>query len=71
MQQVKIFKGTELDLVELERQVNEWITENGVRVIQMVGNIAPQGPKQDGSSMLSKTGHAPSDVLLVVLYEKA
>ncbi|MCP5519632.1 MAG: hypothetical protein H7A45_20515 [Verrucomicrobiales bacterium] len=70
MQQIKIFKSTELDLELVERSVNEWLAQNQVRVVNIFGNIAPQGPKQGQSSVLTKSGHSPSDLLLVVVYEK-
>lgn len=72
MQQVKFFKGVETDLPRLEIQINQWLAESGVRVIQIVGNMAPQtmlnDPKSLGGPTLSP--HLPSDVLVAVLYEK-
>ena len=66
MQQVKIFECLETEISSLESEINEWLRETGAQVISMTGNIAPQ----------SVTSHprakpAPSDVLLVVLYEIA
>ncbi len=67
MQQVKIFKGIENELVPMEDEINRWIKESGARVISITGNIAPQGgpPPTGGLSSFSA-----SDVLIVVLYEK-
>lgn len=64
MQQVKIFEVLENNLQALEDEINAWLRESGVRIISMTGNIAPQ-------SAIShpKARPAPSDVLLVVLYE--
>jgi hypothetical protein len=71
MQQVKIFKTLESDLTGLEREVNTWLARSNVRVIQMFGNIAPQSALAEGQSMtLHKGSFAPSDVMLVVLYEQ-
>ena len=66
MQQIKIFESLETEISSLESEINEWLRETGAQVISMTGNIAPQ----------SVTSHprakpAPSDVLLVVLYEIA
>lgn len=67
MQQVKIFKSIENELIPLEKEINQWIKESGVRVISMTGNIAPQAnvPTTGGLSSFSA-----SDVLVIILYEK-
>jgi hypothetical protein len=71
MQQVKIFKGLEGDAAALEKQVNSWLAESGARVLQITGNIAPQSRPTDlKTGSLSISPFAPSDILLVVLYEK-
>lgn len=71
MHQIKIFKGIESELGQLESEVNAWLAEDGGRIVQMFGNIAPQTlathNKQAG---LSKTDFIPSDVFLVVVYDK-
>ncbi len=73
MQQIKLFVGGEDGAPDLESRVNAWIAESGARVISVTGNIAPQSPDADGepSPTLSKGRYAPSDILLVVLYETA
>ncbi len=67
MQQIRIFKSIESEVSEMEREVNGWLQESGVKVINIFGNIAPQTVMSDASS----TGRAfsPSDVFMVVLYE--
>ena len=65
MQQVKIFKSIESELVTLEEEINEWISTSGATVTNITGNIAAQSTS--GSLGDSFSG---SDVLLVVLYEK-
>lgn len=71
MQQIKIFKMRETELVALEKSVNEWLAGNPVKVVQIFGNIAPPGPKAAQTSTISRTVHEPSDVMMVVVYEKA
>jgi len=69
MQQIKIFKGIENDLNGLEAEVNGWLTQTGVEVISIFGNIAPQtsgGEAKSGG--LSRSDFAPSDLLLAVHY---
>ncbi len=70
MQQVKIFKAMESDVDSLENEVNAWIRESGAQVVSVTGNIAPQS-EASGSSVsgLSQGRFAPSDVVLIVLYE--
>ena len=70
MQQVKIFNTVEPELEAMEKQVNAWLKESKVRVISITGNIAPQTVTAESKGLSpSKSGFAPSDVLLVVLYE--
>ena len=69
MQQIKIFKGIESELGELENRVNSWIKQSSARVVQVFGNIAPQS-ETHASHGLSKA-YTPSDILLVVVFEQA
>lgn len=72
MHQIKIFKGLENDLAGLEEQVNTWLAEADVRVLGIFGNIAPQSiPSGVTSHGLSGGDYAPSDLLLVIHYDKA
>ncbi len=70
MQQVKIFKGIESEVASLESEINEWIRSSGAQVVSITGNIAPQ--TKDDKSDVAALGHgpyAPSDVMVVLLYE--
>jgi hypothetical protein len=71
MHQIKIFKGLESELADLESQVNVWLAEESVRIVQIIGNIAQQSIASVGKQVgLSKTDFVPSDVLLVIAYDK-
>ena len=70
MHQVKIFKGIESELATLEAEVNRWLAETDARVVSMFGNMAPQTPSEEASKGLTKSAFAPSDVMLVILYEQ-
>jgi hypothetical protein len=71
MQQVRIFKGLEGEVAVLEKQVNAWLAESGVRVLQITGNIATQGWSTDPKAgSISASPYAASDIILIVLYEK-
>ncbi|HWB12793.1 MAG TPA: hypothetical protein VG826_26440 [Pirellulales bacterium] len=71
MQQVKIFKGIETGLGDLEDEINTWIVESQVEVLQIVGNIAPQTPSSKPSATgLTQGEFPPSDVIVVVLYKR-
>lgn len=70
MQQIKIFKGIETETSSLEAEVNAWLAETGVRVVNVFGNIAPQSASSDSGPGLGGSRFAPSDVLMVVVYEK-
>lgn len=69
MQQVKIFKTVEAEVGALENDVNAWIRESQPRIISITGNIAPQSSPSGGGSAAKR--FAPSDVLMIVLYETA
>ncbi len=68
MQQIKIFKTVENELVPMEKEINHWIKESGARVISITGNIAPQASEPSSGGGLSS--FSASDVLIIVLYEK-
>ncbi len=65
MQQIKIFKSIESELGSLEGEINDWISEESVRIVEIFGNIAPQSPSTPGMGSFSS-----SDVLVVILYER-
>ncbi len=69
MQQVKLFKSVENQVDALEKEINDWLSRSGAKVISLTGNIAPQSTKLESGSGLGKSTFAPSDVLVVVLYE--
>lgn len=69
--QVKIFKSIESEAAALERQINSWLATENVRVINITGNIAPQSARPDDKSGAIGGPWAPSDVLIIVHYEKA
>ena len=64
MQQIKIFKSIESELGSLEDEINEWISEQSVKIVKIFGNIAPQSPSTPGMGSFSS-----SDVLVVIVYE--
>ena len=65
MQQVKIFKSIESELSSLEDEINAWMMQKNINVINIFGNMAPQSTTGPGMGSFSS-----SDVLVVVLYEK-
>ena len=80
MTQIKLFVGREDHTADLESEVNTWLAESGAKVISITGNIAAQSvlPNKDtgGTSNLAATGthgrrFAPSDILVLIQYEKA
>lgn len=72
MHQIKIFKGVESELEELEKTVNDWIRQSGVKLLDVTGNIAPQSESQGGSARTSSNfRYAPSDVIIIITYEQS
>lgn len=68
MQQIRLFKSIETDVSDLEREINSWLQESGVKVINIFGNIAPQTVTSD-SGGTSGRSFSPSDLFMVVVYE--
>lgn len=71
MHQIKIFIGLESEVPVLESEVNTWLSASKARIINVFGNISPQSfPVDEKGVVISKSSFAPSDVLLIVHYEK-
>jgi len=70
MHQIKIFKGLENELPELEAAVNEWLRSNAARIVNIFGNIAPQSGGEGKQHGLTRSEFPPSDVMLIVVYEQ-
>jgi len=66
MQKIKIFKNIESEIVSLEEEINEWLSESGVTVIHMSGNIAAQTPTNTG---MGGGSFSSSDLLVLIVYE--
>jgi hypothetical protein len=65
VQQVKIFKGVDTEIPEMERLINRWMRKSGARVVSVTGNLASSPPPSAGPL----NSFAAGDVLIVVLYE--
>ena len=68
MPQIKIFKGLDSSLSELEQSINDWLDQSSAHIISIFGNIAPQTGLH-ASAMASQGAFAPSDVIVFVVYE--
>jgi hypothetical protein len=67
--QVKLFKGIETEISQLEQDVNAWLAESKAKVVNIFGNIAPQSQRVDRGETYGRQFPA-SDVFLAVLYEQ-
>lgn len=72
MQQIKLFVGPESEVGSMEENVNAWLREHDVEIVQVFGNIAPQTPAYLATKV-EQTGRRfhPSDVFLAIVYRKA
>jgi hypothetical protein len=77
MHQIRIFTGIEGDTQRLAKDVNDWLKQSKVKVVNVFGNIAPQSAMERadpgrlaGADTGSARRFAPSDVMLVVVYEE-
>jgi hypothetical protein len=64
VQQIKIFKGVDSEIPEMEKQINRWMRKTGLKVVSIQGNLSAQ-PTSDGP-MHSFAG---SDILVILHYE--
>jgi len=70
MQQIKIFRGLESEVPAVEKEVNEWLAGTKAKVVQIFGNLSPQSaPLEQKMPGLHRGAYAPSDILIVVVYE--
>lgn len=65
MQQVKIFKSTDTELEDLEKQINRFIRKNNVRVLSISGNHSTGGTGNSGPM----NTFAGGDVTVILLFE--
>lgn len=65
MQQVKIFKGVDTEVADIEHQINRWMRKSGARVLSITGNLSSQSAGSGGPLNTFAAG----DILIIVLYE--
>ncbi|MCC9601803.1 DUF4827 domain-containing protein [Stieleria sp. JC731] len=65
MQQVKIFKATDTELEDMEKQINRFIRKNDIRVLSISGNHSP-APSAGSGPMNTFAG---GDVTVIMMYE--
>jgi len=75
MHQIKLFKGLENDLASIEKEVNGWLATSNAKVVQLIGNVAPQSLRSENGHILGAErpggrGASVSDIFLAVVYEK-
>lgn len=75
MQQVRIFIGKEDETQRLTREVNDFLASTGAKVVNVFGNLSPQ-TMTPGAETQRAMGegtvrrYAPSDIMLVVVFEQ-
>lgn len=72
MHQIKLFCDIESNVENLENRINSWLDENGVHIVSVVGNIAPQTGTKDATATRGIAGqkYASSDLFVAIVYEK-
>ena len=68
MQQIKIFKSVESEIESLEAEINSWLRKSGVKMTNIIGNIAPQ-TATNGGGAAGIGAFSASDILIIVTYE--
>ncbi len=76
MHQIRIFIGKEDEPGRLAKEVNDWLANDDVKVVNIFGNLSPQTLIERGESgrILGAASegrrYAPSDIMLVVVFEQ-
>lgn len=66
--QIKFFKTVENELSSMEADINSWLKQSNAKVVQVVGNIAPQTLGREAGGTGDRR-YAPSDVMVAIVYE--
>ena len=69
MHQIKLFKGVETEIREMEKEINAWLKESKARVIQLSANIAPQTNEPAPTGVAKSRQYAPSDLFVSLVCE--
>lgn len=75
--QIRMFTGHEGETGRMTDEINAWLKQTKVRVVNVFGNIAPQSAlekpsagKLAGAESGPGRRFAPSDIFLVVVYDE-
>ncbi len=72
MHQIKLFVDLESNAQAMEDRINDWLKESGAKVINIVGNVAPQTVTAESKgTALAERKFSSSDLFGAVVYEPA
>ncbi len=72
MHQIKLFVDIESNVESMEDRINNWLAESNARVLNVIGNIAPQTITADAKgTALGDRKFSSSDMFVAVVYEKS
>lgn len=69
MHQIRLFKGVETDIKDMEKEINAWLKESKARVVHMSSNIAPQTNEPQAFAGPKARQFAPSDLFVSIVYD--
>lgn len=69
MHQIKLFKGVETEVRDMEKEINHWLKDSKARVVHMSSNIAPQSNDPQSYTGPKSRQFAPSDLLVAIVYD--
>lgn len=69
MHQIRLFKGIETEIRDMEKEINAWLKETKARIVQLSANIAPQTNEPAPTGVAKSRQYAPSDLFVSVVYE--
>lgn len=69
MHQIRLFKGVETEIREMEKEINSWLKESKARVVHLSANIAPQTNEPAPTGTTKSRAYAPSDLFVSLVYD--
>lgn len=67
--QIRLFKGVETEIRDMEKEINSWLKESKARIVQMSANIAPQTNEPAPTGVAKSRQYAPSDLFVALVYD--
>ena len=69
MHQIRLFKGVETEIRDMEKEINHWLKDSKARVVHLASNISPQSSDSPTLAGPKSRQFAPSDLFVAIVYD--